>query len=101
MKDLVKFILFLLYATFIFFLPNNNIILFVFFANITILILAKVNFLDTVRSLIKFLPFILLTAIINCILGYWIDAIWIAIKLLLVCHITFIYSRTTTVVRNR
>lgn len=42
------------------------------------------------------MPFILLTFIINCLLDTYINAIWMAIKLLLVCNITFIYSQTTS-----
>lgn len=97
MKNLVKFLLFILYATFIFFMPNTPIVLFVFVINIIAMLLTNLTIIDVLKNLFHFLPFILLTGIINCLLGYYIDAIWLSIKLAFVCNITFIYSKSTTV----
>ena len=46
------------------------------------------------------LPFIIFTFVINCVLDNVINAIWIGVKLLLVCNITIIYSETTSIDRN-
>ena len=43
------------------------------------------------------MPFIIFTFIINCLLDDIMNAIWIGIKLLIVCNMTMIYSNTTTV----
>ena len=99
MKEIIKFLAFLCYATSIFFMPNNIVILLAFLVNITIIFLAKINIKNAIKNLLAFLPFILFTVVINCILDYYINAIWVGIKLLLVCNITFIYSRTITVRR--
>lgn len=96
MKDVIKFLLFLFYAAAIFFIPNNNMILFAFGINLVTMLLVKVKIKETIKNLFKFLPFILFTAIINCLLDDYQNAIWIGIKLLLVCNITFLYSKTTT-----
>ena len=40
---------------------------------------------------------ILFTFIFNILLDNYINAIWMAVKLLLVCNATYIYSRTITV----
>ena len=97
MKEIIKFLAFLCYATSIFFIPNNIVILLAFLVNIAIIFLAKINIKYVIKNLLVFLPFILFTVIINCILDYYINAIWVGIKLLLVCNITFIYSKTTTI----
>ena len=97
MKEIIKFLAFLCYATSIFFIPNNIVILLACLVNIAIIFLAKINIKLIIKNLAIFLPFILFTVIINCVLDYYINAIWVGIKLLLVCNITFIYSKTTTV----
>lgn len=100
MKDVIKFILFLTYATLIFFLPNHSIILFAFLIHFSVMLFTKCTIKSVIRNIAKFSPFIFLTAFINCLLGDFVTAFWISIKLLLVCNITFIYSQTTTVTRT-
>ncbi len=97
MKYVILFLFFVFYATLIFFLPNNYIVLFAFLINIASMISTKCTIKSALQNLLHFLPFILLTVIINVLLGYYIDAIWIVVKLLLVCNINFIYSRVTPV----
>ena len=99
MNKVFKFLLFLLYATVIFFLPNNYIILYAFAINLIASFITKIKVKDVLNNILHFMPFILLTVIINYLLGYHIEAIWIGIKLILVCNITFIYSKTTTIAR--
>lgn len=100
MKNVVKFLLFIIYATIIFFLPNNEKMLWLIVIHIIWMILAKTNIKKAITNLLGFLPFILFTVILNCVLDYYMNAIWLGIKLLLVCNITFIYARTTTIGRN-
>ena len=100
MKDVIKFLLFLAYATIIFFVPNSLILLLFFTINVIIMLFARLSFIATIRNIMGILPFIILTVAINLLLGYYIDALGVAIKLLLVCQVTFIYSQTTTVMRN-
>lgn len=97
MKNVITFILFLLYATAIFFIPNSLLLLGPLAINIVVSISTKSNIKKTVQNLLKIFPFVLFTFLINCLLDSYINALWIAIKLLLVCNITFIYSQTTTV----
>ena len=97
MKNSILFLLFVIYATFIFFIESNVLFFVVLFINFLAMIIFKVKLSQTIENLIKLLPFILLTVIINVILANYEYAIFVAIKLLLVCNITFIYSKTTTV----
>lgn len=97
MKNIFKFLLFISYSTITFFIPNNELILLFILINIIAMILTNTNVKKAIKNLISILPFILITVVINFLLGYRIEAIWIGIKLLIVCNITFIYSKTTTI----
>ena len=99
MKDKIKFLLFIIYATTIFFMPNHPIILIACIVNIILIILIKIKIKAVIKNIVKLLPFIAFTAIFNSILSDYTYALWIGIKLLLVCNITFIYSKTITVRR--
>ncbi len=99
MKDILKFLTFIIYATIIFFLPNHIYILACLFINLSIILLAKLSLKKAIVNTLKIFPFILFTFIINIFLDSFINALWIGIKLILVCNTTFIYSQTTTVAR--
>lgn len=100
MKDVIKFFGFLLYTTTIFFLPNQAWLLLLFAFHILCMIFAKVSWKKSMIKTSKILPFILFTFIVNCLLDEWKTALWIGVKLLLVCHITVIYSETTSIMRG-
>lgn len=97
MKNVIMFLAFLIYATIIFLIPNNLLLLCPLAINIIAFICTKAKLKNTIKNLLKFLPFILLTFVINCWLDTYINATWMALKLLLVCNITYIYGQTTTV----
>lgn len=97
MKEVIKFLAFIIYATTIFFMPNQSIVLVILVINIIVMWVAKIRIKDTFKNIIKFVPFILFTVVVNCILADAKMALWVGIKLLLVCNITFLYSKTTTV----
>ena len=46
------------------------------------------------------MPFIVFTFVINCMLDNYINAIFVGLKLLIVCNATVIYSFTTTAVKT-
>lgn len=91
------FIIFILYASFIFFIDTNLLLLVVFLLNLLAMLVLKIKVGDAVQNIVKLLPFILLTVIVNCLLSNYEYAILVAIKLILVCNVTYIYSKTTTV----
>ena len=97
MKNAITFLVFLAYATLIFFMPNNIWLASFAVVNLILMIIIKVNFKKAIINLTKYLPFILFTFIFNILLDNYINAIWMAAKLLLVCNATYIYSRTITV----
>lgn len=97
MKNVILFLIFIIYATLIFFTPNLPIYIIIpFVINIISMLIIKVNLKKTIKNLLHILPFILFTGIINLFLENYIYAIYISAKLILVCNITYIYSKTTT-----
>ncbi len=91
------FIIFVLYASFIFFIDTKLLLLVVFLLNLLAMIVLKIKVGEAIQNIVKWLPFILLTVLINCLLSNYEYALLIAVKLILVCNATYIYSRTTTV----
>ena len=100
MKNEIKFLLFIIYATCIFFLPNNKCIMLIVIFNLFIMIINKVQPKKVMAKNIQVLPFIAFTFIINYILDNFYIALWIGIKLFIVCNITIVYSETTNVARH-
>lgn len=99
MKNVIIFLIFILYATLVFFVPNNIWLISFAIINFILMIIIKVNLKKAIINLTKYLLFIFFTFIFNLILDTWTNAIWLAIKLVLVCNVTYIYSRTITVVK--
>ena len=97
MKNVIVFLIFIVYATLIFFVPSSGWLVVFAVVNLILMLVIKVNFKKAIINLTKYLPFILFTFIFNLILDNYINAIWMAVKLLLVCNTTYIYSRTITV----
>lgn len=97
MKNIILFLSFILYVTFIFFINSNTLLLVVLLLNVLVMIVLHIRITEAIRNVLKILPFVLFTVAINCILSNYKYAILVGIKLLLVCNITYTYSKTTTV----
>ncbi len=97
MKNVIIFLVFILYATFIFFVHSSFFLLSILCVNILAMVIFKVKPIYVIENIIKMMPFILLTVLVNWILANYEYAFLVAIKLILVCHITFVYAKTTTV----
>lgn len=88
----IFFIIFIFYVVAIFLVPNTYFLLIFLAIQLILLFVKKINIASALYSLFQMLPIILLTFIFNCIFDNFINAIFIAIKLTLVCNITFIYK---------
>ena len=97
MRNIIIFLVFIIYATFIFFIETTTLLLVVLLLNSLAMVLFNVRLIEAIENIIKILPFIILTVVINCILANYQYAILVAIKLMLVCNITYIYSKTITI----
>lgn len=97
MKNVIVFLIFIIYTTSVFFISSNNMILIFILINFLIIIFKKLKLKKVIIKSIHILPFIIFTFIINCILDDYVNAFFIGIKLLLVCNTTIIYSEITTI----
>lgn len=97
MIDLICFLMFLIYSTVVFFFPNNGLILIFVIINLILIIFMRRFWKSILRRTLGLFPFILFTFVFNCFLDTFSNAIWIGIKLYIVCNITMIYSCTTSV----
>ena len=96
MKNLINFILFLIYTIGIFFV-NSYIILGIFLGiNIFITVIYRINLLSEIQNILKLLPFILFTCIINLLFADLNSSLLICVRLILVCNISYIYSKTVS-----
>jgi len=95
-KNLIQFIIFLIYVTIIFLVHSKLIILVFAIINLILMLAFKIDVLKLIRSMKSFLLIVVFTAVINMLminLGYGLN---IGIKLLLVCHATCIFSQKIT-----
>jgi energy-coupling factor transport system permease protein len=60
------------------------------------MILCRITPLAAARYILSFLPFIFLAAIFNLIFGFVEDAVYLSVRLLLVCNITQCYKKMVT-----
>ncbi len=58
------------------------------------MIISKININKAIKSLIKLMPFILFTVVINIIFVDLKFAILIGVRLILVCNISYVFSKT-------
>ncbi len=58
------------------------------------MIISKINIKKAIKSLIKLMPFILFTVVINIIFVDLEFAILIGVRLILVCNISYVFSKT-------
>ncbi len=94
LKNIVKFILFLIYTISIFFIKNYILLTLILFINISLILISKININKAIKSLIKLMPFILFTVVINIIFVDLKFAILIGVRLILVCNISYVFSKT-------
>lgn len=96
MLVLTQFILFLIYTSLIFFIKSKVLLTIVFLINIFLMIFLKINLKNTCKFIFKILPFIIFTAVLNILFESIEHGIYVGIRLILVCHITYIFSKKMT-----
>lgn len=96
MRDIIKFLLFILYTILIFFITDYKIIAIILLINIILMLIGKIKLKSAIRSIIKLLPFIAFIVLINIILMSKEKAILIGIRLILVCNFTYTFTRNFT-----
>ena len=92
MLQILYFLLFIIYIYIVFAFKNFfNIFLCIIF-NLILIFILRISIKKAILNLISLMPFIILTSILNLILGNLTEMILISLKLIIVCNITFIYK---------
>jgi len=96
MTAVIEFILFILYTILVFFVKEYYLLAIIAGVNIVVMIILKVNLKNAIISILKLFPVIIFTSLINI----WISGIsfgmLVGIRLILVCNITYIFSKKMT-----
>ncbi len=99
--QIVKFLTFITYITAVFFLPNNWWVLLGVVINLgwgaAVCCQDFWRVAKICRGTARVLPLVLLTVVFNWWLDSWQAALWLGLKLTIVCNATMIYSAQMTV----
>lgn len=93
MKNVIKISLFLIYTVSIFLIKHQLFPIIVLGINLLLTMALKVSIKEEIGNLLGIIIFVLFTTIINCLAVSLRNGIMIGIKLILVCNITFIFSK--------
>lgn len=96
MKNVIRFILFLIYTILIFLIKDYRLLTSIIVINVLFMLIFRINIKSAIRNLLKLSVFVLFTVIINAIFDSLITAILIGVKLFLVCNVTYIYYKTVS-----
>ncbi len=88
--------MFLIYTVGIFFINNYIILASIAVLNVILMLTIKINMKKALNNLFKLLPFILFTAVVNILFADLQFAILIGVRLILVCNLSYIFSKTIT-----
>ena len=94
MRNLIKFILFLIYSVGVFFVEDYRVLALILVFNISLMMIAKIRLKNALDNTIKLLPFILFTIAINTIFADLRFSILIGVRLVLVCNLSYVFSKT-------
>lgn len=99
MIDIFKFILFLIYTLSVFFISSYYGLLGIAIINLLLMIILKIDIKKAVKNILQIMPFIIFTAIINIFFQDINGATYVFLRLILVCNMTYIFSKTITTTR--
>ena len=93
MKNVIKILLFLAYTIAIFVVRPDEFTIIVLGINILLTILLKISIKEELSNLIGIIILVVFTAVVNAIVVDVKTGVMIGVKLLLVCNVTFIFSK--------
>ena len=93
MKNIIIFLLFILYSTVVFFINSHFILGGLFIFHVLLIIILRINIVKAIVNILKIGIFILIAAITNYIILNLEEAVLVSVKLILVCNMTYIFSR--------
>jgi len=97
MKNIIKFITFITYTVSIFFINDLRLLVGLFLLNFIIAIILKTNLKRMFYNFRVLLPFIVFTVLTNIFFDSLYDGFIIGIRIIICYNITYIFSKTITV----
>ncbi len=96
MKNMIKFIIFIVYTISIFFISDFILLAVLFLLNFFIAVILKINLKNMLYNLKILLPFIIFTSTINVIFDSLVAGILIGVRILICYNVTYVFSKTMT-----
>lgn len=96
MLYIIEFLIFITYTIIIFFISNYYLLIILFIINIFLTIVLKESIKKVGIMILKLMPIIIFTSIINAIWTNIEFGLLIGIRLILVCNVTYIFSKKIT-----
>lgn len=96
MKNILKFIAFFVYTIGLFWIENIYILTCIFALQVIFMLLCHISIKGATKTILHLMPFIIFTVVIDVFIMELMDAIRIGIRLIMVCHITYLFGKTTT-----
>lgn len=93
---IIGFLAFIIYAVMVFFVSNYFLLFTCFLINSFIMFVFRISPKKVFFGVLKILPFILFTGILNAFFGGFALGILISVRLILVCNITYIFASKMT-----
>lgn len=93
MKNVIKLILFLAYTIAIFLVKHDLFAVIVLAINLLLTVALKISIKEEIGNILGIIIFVLITAVINALVVDIKTGVTIGIKLILVCNITYIFSK--------
>ena len=93
MKNVIKLILFLVYTISIFLIKHDMFTVLVIGVNLLLTLALKISIKEEIGNIFGIIIFVLITGIINALVVDLRTGVMIGIKLILVCNITYIFSK--------
>ncbi|MCI9366346.1 MAG: hypothetical protein HFJ54_07495 [Clostridia bacterium] len=96
MKIVIQFILFLAYTILIFFIKEYSLLTIFIGINMILMLVFRINIKGAFIFILKLLPIITFTTIINIWISGLSFGMLIGVRLIILCNITYIYTRKMT-----
>ncbi len=97
MKNIIKFVIFIIYTILIFFINDLRLLLGLFLLNCMITVISKIDLKKMLYSFRMVLPFIAFTVLVNIIFDGLYNGIIIGIRIIICYNGTYIFSKKITV----
>ena len=97
MKNLLKFIIFIVLTFAIFFIKNIYVLCIIATISISFMLILKISIKDFFKSFKMLIPFLFLAFLLNIVLSDFMEATLILFRIIICYFITYIYYKTTTI----